>query len=154
GRVSVSLRVLRSSLIAARNVVSVQAADSAARVQCLVWDSLLSRSDARADAAMIRLTDKASLDCLQWRTGNALYAGWQTLLASAAQDFTTSSLEPFRRWAKHIDATSDHMHSGTWPPALAVDFEEVPADVYATAGSEIAFAALSQTGPVGCEAGA
>src|SRR5439155_24621755 len=94
-----TLRVVRSTLVAGRNLLRVASpAGDAGRpaVTCLCWDSVLARPGAEVDGEMVRVAAAAAIGRMNWKAVNTVYAGWGKLLASAARDIPAVAEDAWR----------------------------------------------------------
>jgi hypothetical protein len=86
---------------------------------------------------------------MSWRAVNCLYAGWETLLAGATP-IPSSDVSAWRRQWGRTDG--DVAVAEPWPTVVHPKPAEVPAQAYRTAGSDVAFAASTDTDQLlGCD---
>ena len=98
---------------------------------------------------MVVLGDGVRTDKISWRVVNCVQAGWRNLLAGAAGSIDGTALDVWHsRWAY---PEGDMALPQAWPEAPPAALELVPAIQYQTAGTPLAFAATSHTGPLGAD---
>jgi hypothetical protein len=118
-----TLRLVRSTLVAGNNLLHVAAPEDskgAPAVTALCWDSLLARPGSETRGEMIRVSGGAGISRLNWHALNAVYAGWNKLLACAARDVPAADAGAWRRlWGAARDRTLPQPWPISLPPGLA-----------------------------------
>lgn len=148
---SVSIRLVRSTLIAAQEICRWHVAPGRASVpklQCLAWDTLLGRSwpPAAASGDMIRLEGNAR--SMSWRAVNCVYAGWKHLLQAENRSFAAAAIDSWRAHFHYRDG--DIVSEAAWPGHPIASAHLQPAKDYATLGSPVCYAATADAGMLGC----
>jgi eukaryotic-like serine/threonine-protein kinase len=146
-----TLRVVRSTLVAGTALLRVDAAGAGAAPRLLWrgWDSVWSRGALQTAGDLVVLGDGVRSDKISWRVVNCIQTGWRNLLASAAGSIEGNDLEAWhKRWAY---AEGDKVFPQAWPETLPAALEQMPAIQYQIAGTPLAFAATSHTGPLGAD---
>lgn len=145
----VTLRIVHSTLVAARNCIRVDRGTVTFTTR--LCDSILARNDpSAAEGDLVRLTTGAE-PRLRWRAANCVYAGWKLLLASDTKSIDGGDLNSWRAYCAYRDG--DRALLETWPNNPPTQLEDLPASVFQTYGTPIAFAATTGQEPVGAVAG-
>jgi serine/threonine-protein kinase len=146
------LRVVRSTMISDKNLLSVRPAterDHEPALDWLSWDVLLSRKGNESGGALLRLDDSVETRRMNWRAINCLYAGWEMLLAGKSS-IPVADLPGWRRLWDRLDG--DVARAEPWPTAVFPEPAEVSAATYRTASSAVAFASsIGADQPLGCD---
>lgn len=152
GSVPTSLRVARSTLVSAQNVVSIKPANSTDRlptVHWLSWDSLLARFGNQDGGEMIELQDEATAAAMQWKAINCLYTGWQVLLKYAGGKIGPENLAA---WNELWHTTEgEKVLGGTWPAFMPAEPEKAQPAAFRTSGTSAAYRDSTGTGAIGCD---
>lgn len=150
------LRLVRSSLVCARNALSWQVNEEkgeAPTLPVLAWDSIVARSDeATPQGDMVLLRGAAHSDKLRWRPVNTIYAGWKQLLSAPDRKIPSGSIKDWRGLASVLEG--DLELNETWPPRVSSGHGDAPVDFFQTRGTSAYFAATGSTGTVGASVAA
>jgi serine/threonine-protein kinase len=145
------LSVVRSTLVCGRTALTVgPAADANHKpaVAWLGWDCLLSRSSDQGGGDMIQTAAAVDPSGIQWRPYNCLYAGWKDLL-TGKETITAIDAAGWNRFLGNVG--SDAAERDAWP-SYSEDPSALPASMYSTADTALAFAATAAPdGPLGCD---
>jgi hypothetical protein len=147
----VTLRVVRSTLVARQTLLQVSRAapaDNRPAVNWLGWDSLLGRSNRESGGVLLDLADGATTEAVHWRAVNCLYAGWMTLLGGTEPIAATNLSAWHKRWGL---TEGDRALADTWPPGELYDPAEVLPASYNPDGTPAGFAATGGPGLLGCD---
>lgn len=151
-RTPTTVRVVRSTLVAARAVLRLTPAtrdDFLPRLHWHAWDALLTRSGGQPSGGeMFVVADGGQIGQVLMRPTNCLYAGWQALLRSA--DTSAADQRGWQvAWRLH---GGDAARPEPWPAALPNDLAELaPEACRPEPASPVGFAATSGPGPLGCD---
>jgi serine/threonine protein kinase len=147
--VPATLRVRRSTLVAGQALIRLQPDAPAGRgpgLRFLGWDTLLARSGAQTEEAMLVVRERTDPSSVQWQAINCLYAGWRTLLK--APELTIANLQAWRDHFHERDGDASILQ--TWPAGSRGRPEEVPAAEYLPGSSApVRYAATSGPGVLG-----
>ena len=145
-----TVRVLRSTLVTGKHFLQIETpADSylKAAVQVKVLDAILAHSDPDSEGWLLTATGKLNTTGMHWRAVNAVYAGWDKLLASASDSILSTDLAAWRTLWQHDDGEKVVLHA--WPKNLPADLEEVPDTQFFPKGSPVFVGAVSHDGILG-----
>jgi hypothetical protein len=141
----VTLRIVHSTLVAAQNCVSVDR--GAVTVAARVCDAILARNDpAAAEGDLVRIAKSAD-PRVRWRVVNSVYAGWKQLLSSDTKSIDGGDLTAWHGWFGYREG--DRALPETWPHNPPTQLEDLPASVFMTYETPVAFAATAGQEPVG-----
>lgn len=151
----VKLRIVRSTLVSAQNLLRVQDASGKGgtpRLSAMVWDSILARNDPAApEGDLILLAGGAEASRMSWRAIGSLYAGWKKLIAGGAVAVDGNDLNAWHaQWQAN---QGDRTLLETWPNNPPAQLEDLPAAVFSPYDTPVAFAATAGGGPVGVVVG-
>jgi hypothetical protein len=149
-----TLRVARSTLIAAQTLLEVRPAtpdDAAPLVRWHSWDAILSRSAEQTGGTLLALEGKAEPTHISWQAVNCCYAGWRTLLAGVATIPASDAAAWERLWGtpEGVSIAADG-----WPAAVVHDPAETLPGAYRPdpfPRSPVGYSGSSGNGPIGCD---
>jgi serine/threonine protein kinase len=122
------------------------------RLRVRALDSILSRHDsAAAIGDMIDLVGTTDLAQLNWRSANTIYAGWKQLLASGSKKIAGHDMDTFRQQMGGFGNAGIAVVD-SWPRGIS-GVAEQPTSSFLPGASEVAYAALSGSGSIGCVIG-
>lgn len=148
-----TLRVVRSTLVAAQNILRVQPAaadDTRPQVHWIGWDVLLTRCSDEAGGEMVVLAEGATAEGLHWHATNSLYAGWQWLLSGRETVAASNMVTWHTRWGR-VDG--DQAIRETWPVRVFSTLSDEPAEAFQTAKSSVYYAGTAGGELLGCNLG-
>jgi serine/threonine-protein kinase len=145
------VRVVRSTLTAAKTLLQVQpagTADTHPAVHWYSWDALLAQSNPHAEGNLVALAPGLDASQMSWQPVNCLYAGWKRLLAGPT-NISGTNLKGWQTLWKLKEG--DKSIVPNWPADAPPDTEEAAPGKYRSAGTEAGFAATSGPGALGCD---
>jgi hypothetical protein len=152
---SVTLRALRSTLVAGHNLVRVEGVEGKGGPGFAWdgWDVLLTHTGKEGGGELLSLAGGVNAANLKWAAANCLYAGWDRLVAGA-QTVGSGEETNWRKLWKDSSLT-DRILLRSWPLALAKP-ERQPMTAYRIDPEQpVAFAATGAVDqPLGCDLGA
>jgi hypothetical protein len=150
-RAATTLLVFRSTLVAGKNLLEVNAAtaaDKTPEVRWHGWDALLAQGNAQVDGDLVALAGGLKANKLRWEAVNCLYAGWKRLLAGK-EEIAGTDLDVWqKRWRR---TEGDKAIVPTWPKDAPPEPEEASYRAYRTPETDAGFAATSGPGTLGCD---
>ncbi len=145
-----TVRTLRSTFVGERAFLQIRYSlqtGAAITFRWLGWDTLVGCGGTAPSGDMVVLLDQAVPGNIQWKPVNCLYAGWSSLLATPARK--VSDLDSWRTiW--HV-SEGEAAFPEPWPSVANPEPAEAKASEYQTAGTSASYAAMSQTGALGCD---